>query len=118
MSSPLANTLLQWNVSQCLDEKLHGDLMITIPLEFQDIPSWSGSFDIHIYDEMRDSLGKVFESFLRIPTQFNLRSSPDVTSNHNPFRHCIAMLTLIEIPLKKALLFLWRLVAASWIQRV
>jgi hypothetical protein len=86
MSSPLANTLLQWNVSQCLDEKLHGDLMITIPLEFQDIPSWSGSFDIHIYDEMRDSLGKVFESFLRIPTQFNLRSSPDVTSNHNPFR--------------------------------
>jgi hypothetical protein len=61
MSSNFEDKILQWKVSQCLDKKLYSDLMITIPREFRDIPNWSSSFDFHIYDEMRDSLGKVFE---------------------------------------------------------
>ena len=86
MNSPLADTILQWNVSQCLDKELYHDSMTTIPHQFQDMPHWSGSFDVHIHDEMRESLRKVFEIFLKTPTQFNFDNPPNEPPRRPTFR--------------------------------
>lgn len=86
MNSILADTILQWNVSQCLDKELYHDSMTTIPHQFQDMPHWSGSFDVHIHDEMRESLREVFEIFLKTPTQYNFDNPPNEPPQRPTFR--------------------------------